>query len=596
MIKNPWLINIVFFALFIFLAVFLTYPLITHLNQAILGVSFGDGPVFLWNSWWVEKSIFDPSLELFSTDYIYFPQRVSLFFHTLAITNGIFSLPFQHLFGLIVAFNIVYLLSIVLAAFGTFILVKYLTKEYLPAFISGLIFAFNSYFFACSLGHFNLTTIWFFPFLAYFLIKLTETGQNRYILFSALILIFISYNDFQYLIFSLIFISLYFIYVLIKSRRKNFLAVKFCAVILIWLGCFSPMFGKFIFDSDLRFNLKSDIPVVDIDYYSIDPLMFFIPSSLNPVLGSHFGKFSYLRKDIGNSTVYLGFLVLGLAIISIIFQRNKILWFWIIIFVFFIMMSLGPHLHFNGNLVRLKIEKFGINFERIPLPYILLAKIPLLSNLRVPGRFVIFSFLALSVLAGFGFSSLLKRFEQFKIRNLTKFFLYFSVTALVAMFIIFENLATPIRLTSLKIPNIYYKLKEINFNNNASLMELPLGWNTGLRTEGAYRSIFQYYATFHELKLVNGSVSRLADKYIDYYNNFYGMNFLINPVKNDCPPDAEEFEKALGALGINYIIVHKKHYDAHSDIIEKINHCLRKEKAINVFYEDDAEIGYIFLR
>lgn len=68
----------------------------------------------LWNLWWVRNSL----LHLrnpFRTDFIYQPEAISLYFHTLHPLNGLISLPVQLLFGMVVAYNFVVFFSFVAA-------------------------------------------------------------------------------------------------------------------------------------------------------------------------------------------------------------------------------------------------------------------------------------------------------------------------------------------------------------------------------------------------------------------------------------------------------------------------------------------------
>ena len=87
----------------------------------------GDAWHNVWNLWWVKQAVVSGQWNVYHTDLLYFPEGVNLYFHTLALTAGIMSLPLQLVgFNLLASYNLVMLSSFVLAGYGTFLLCHYL--------------------------------------------------------------------------------------------------------------------------------------------------------------------------------------------------------------------------------------------------------------------------------------------------------------------------------------------------------------------------------------------------------------------------------------------------------------------------------------
>ena len=142
------------FVYFFILAGTWTYPIIFRLNDRVLG--FHDAWQFMWNLWWVKTAIEDLHTNPFYTTYIHWPNGVTLLFHTLSLTNSLISIPLQKFFGLIPTYNLLMIVNIGLAGFGTYLLASYLTRNKFAGFVAGYLVAFSPFLFSRSLGHLNL--------------------------------------------------------------------------------------------------------------------------------------------------------------------------------------------------------------------------------------------------------------------------------------------------------------------------------------------------------------------------------------------------------------------------------------------------------
>ena len=228
------------------LTLLLTYPLAFLLSTHLPGDG-GDTNVFVWNLWWIKKALTELRTNPYWTDYLFYPEGVSLVFHTLVPFNGLLGIPLQAFVSLVAANNLIILVSFALSAYGTYLLIRYLGPDPLPAFIGGIIFAFCPYKFAHLLGHFNLVSTEWLPFYILALLKLTNDSKRGGIypsLSCAVFLLLIALCDFYYLVYALIFTVLFAAY---RIRINGYRAFweqdrhKLAAALGLFLIGFAPI-------------------------------------------------------------------------------------------------------------------------------------------------------------------------------------------------------------------------------------------------------------------------------------------------------------------------------------------------------------------
>jgi hypothetical protein len=190
-------VNYLILLLYTILSIVFTYPVAFSINKI---PGSGDAFWFLWDFWSFKKAVINLSNPYYTTD-IFYPTGVNLAFSEVSPFNAIISIPLQHLFGLIAAYNIIWILTFILSGFGTYLLVKYLTNNTKAAFLSGLIFMFCPYHFAHALGHMNLTATEWIPFYVLFLIKMTGENKRTNALYAAFFLVLTAMTSDYYLVY-----------------------------------------------------------------------------------------------------------------------------------------------------------------------------------------------------------------------------------------------------------------------------------------------------------------------------------------------------------------------------------------------------------
>src|SRR5207245_2641981 len=121
---------------------------------------------------------------------LFFPYGVDLHLHTLNLFPGLLALPFAATAGLPAAYNFLVFLGYTLSGYGMYRLALYVLEEVdaaavsarplparLAAFLAGVGFTFSSYHLTHLLGHLDLVSTEWLPFVALFCLKtLRERG------------------------------------------------------------------------------------------------------------------------------------------------------------------------------------------------------------------------------------------------------------------------------------------------------------------------------------------------------------------------------------------------------------------------------------
>ncbi|NOK63915.1 MAG: hypothetical protein GFH23_1086764n1, partial [Chloroflexi bacterium AL-N1] len=138
------------------LALLLTWPLAINLGiayPATPGEGAQDLWQNLWNLWWVSES-WQRRINPFFTDVLFYPQGASLLFHPLNLTSGVLGLPLRALFGQIITYNLLVLLSFLLSGYVLFLLARQCGCSVVAALLGGLIYTASAFhFFHLRLGH-----------------------------------------------------------------------------------------------------------------------------------------------------------------------------------------------------------------------------------------------------------------------------------------------------------------------------------------------------------------------------------------------------------------------------------------------------------
>jgi len=579
---NPWRLSagrelLLVSALYLLLTGILTYPTMVQLGSHIPGSE--DAPRMVWDIWAFSRAIIDPQTPLKTTDLICYPLPDV---PTIWSSPGslLISLPLAAILGPVLTYDLLFLSSFVLAGLFGYLLVRHLCGNKLASVAAGSMFSFSAYHFAHgAAGHYNLFSIQWLPFCALCLLRLfarPDPGRTVQSVVAATLVVW----TFPYFgaYFLLPLLACFFLYYLYKERSRV-LKPRFLAGVALALAVSGG--GAFLLYSDLLLPSEDmatalQVTAQDIERYSADLLAFVVPSATHPLFGGVaapvYVSFT-APENVAEMTVYVGFVALVLALWGLRSGRGADAPFWAMLALVALVLSLGPVLHVAGRAL-------------CPLPYALLAILPLFEGLRAPSRSGITLMLSVSVLAGYGLSDLLGRIPG---RAMNKAI----VVSVVLLMSSFESLpAFPYQSSSVGAPVFYEQV--LDGLDGGALFELPSG-------PGHQQSTGWYmlYQISHHRKLVSGYLARDPLPVVLFPHWVLRGQLLSPPVTLLESDNWQAFEVGLGKLlaynDIRYVVLHRQAgpyatpYD--EDDYEEVRAFLRLALGEPV-YEDEGLVAH----
>jgi hypothetical protein len=546
-------------------------------------------------------------------------------------------------------YNLVWLFSFFLAAWGMYKLAYYLIKSRFAALVAGIIFSFSPFHFSQGVST-NIGTMHYewIPFFILYLFKFLRNYKLKDFLLTILFLVLIALAEHQLLAFTLVLTVILIITFIFKNFRTLF-RFKF------WLygvgGIFVLLLAiKFIFGGLLTVTKSGDNyldPGSDqVRRYSTDAIDFFIPSLLNPFWGE---KFNYLRADTeaneaGRQSNYIGYTVMFLALLSLVevlFTRKRwaIKTFFLFGGVFFAILSMGPYLHWKGEVNKELWMPYSFLYDHLPFWYII----------RTVNRLYVISLLGFALSAGFGLNYVLKMFsnknkkafrrkKEFRGTNLESDSLEqgnsftpsdknitkgseinkkrnlqfyreqphgilenkprFFITAIFVLLISLEYLSLPVPSFSLNYSSFYDNLAEEE--GNFSILDIPGA------TSYDYSSKLMFYNQIHRKNNLAGmDFARVVEGKWDFQKQTPILNDLLYSLSTGGTPPKKEIindyyynlaTKILNFYDIKYIIVSKGYLEDEKKFDEEAYkntlNFIEEELDADSVYEDSFLVAF----
>ncbi len=246
-------------AIYTLLALILTWPLVTKITTHVPGIAQWafDESTFVWNIWYFKHALIDNLSNPLHSELIWYPLGIDLILYTYNFFHALIAQPLMLAANLPAASNIALLLSTVLSAYGTFLLVHYLLADLAhpqyvsarnrvitaqprlgssfrtshrsqaaAALLAGAIYAFGSnraiY---AALGHYDMVTTQWIPFYALMLLRMLDGRLSANTRRKAALLagVFFAFNGLAEMI-TAVFLAIFTLIVLLDyllRRRKQ---------------------------------------------------------------------------------------------------------------------------------------------------------------------------------------------------------------------------------------------------------------------------------------------------------------------------------------------------------------------------------------
>lgn len=455
-------------AVYVIITLILTLPASLHVTTRVIG-SGGDP----WQTMWRFEDRFDAARAAQQHG------ELGSFIRTEFLGGGEPRLvnlsvwpwmPLHLLFGQPTAYNLIWLLSFMLAGYAMYGLVYYLIgfseqsislfRRHAAALIAGIMYMLLPYHVAQARGHFGAMQIHWLPVVMltalYFFHKPTLW---RSILLGIAIIIQ-AWSEHHYVVWltagAVAALAMYWrkIRASVRERWQPWLVL----LLLVGTGLVASLWPTIrqATQANSTLALGEDQTI----RFSADLFAYVLPASFHSWWGNFFHTL-YNQRFTGNIVEATQFLGIVPLLLIVFFYRRIVLphkKFWAIIAALFAVISLGPRLHLLGYV------------SPLPLPYAAVQGLPVLSAIRAVARAGVMVGLAASILLGLTLATSVRRGVSF---------------AVVAILIVAEFLFFPVPTQSARVSTAYDIVASLPGD---VIIEIPAATNYDLASRALYAS------------------------------------------------------------------------------------------------------------
>jgi hypothetical protein len=295
----------------------LTWPLASVMDRQ-LASDMGDPALNCWILFWTSGQV----LAFLSGDFgalarywhgnIFYPEPLTIAYSEHLTAQMVQALPvLAATNNVILAYNLVFLLTFVLSGLGVFLLVRDLTGRPLAALVAGLAFAFAPYRFS-QLSHLQVLSAQWMPFVLYGFRRYLETGRRRALAGGAAALVAQNLSCGYYTLFFTPFAVAYVTYEMaVRHRLRDWAAWRaFVAAGLVVAAATLPFLTPYL---DVRTSGIGVRSLGDITKYSADVHAFATAPPRLWLWGDRLRAFPR-----GEGQAFPGFAILALALAGIV--------------------------------------------------------------------------------------------------------------------------------------------------------------------------------------------------------------------------------------------------------------------------------------
>ena len=452
-------IGILFFCLALALA--MTIPLAAHFSDGVLGPP-GDNFEYLYKMWWFKHALFDRGVSPFFNPDVFYPHGYQLALHEMSLAHIALGMPLTLLWGEVVSYNVLVLLSFVLCCFGGYLLVYQLTGQKLAGLLCGVAYAFCAYRMAhLGAGHLNLLGSQWLPLLLLSVEHLLRHRKTRSAVLAGVFGAASALSSWYYAPMAAFACGVYLLWRgrpwrdRLASRRLWLLVALAIAVAGLL------MLPSLVQTARVRSQREMVFSLQEVDLFSASVGDFTVANPLHPLWGRATALYYQSRQDVPEHMISLSWLALLLCGVALWLGRRRtpgavgagqvltkswrITSTFALLLALSLLLALGTTLHVGGQRVYLPVPAWldrgftalmGVVANRLalhpmpsyyelraeqaiylPLPTLLLyLYVPFFDAMRVWTRFGLLGALSTAVLAGIGLAEVLTRFKAWRRR------------------------------------------------------------------------------------------------------------------------------------------------------------------------------------
>jgi hypothetical protein len=488
--------------LYAVISIFFTYPLFLDPGGSYIeGIAGGSNDQFLsmWNAWWAKKTLFELFSSPMSTTYLYYPEGADLSLHELSIVNGLITVPFQTCLpapmGVVLGYNVALVFSFVLAGLGAYALCYHLTRDTLASFVAGIAFALAPYR-SMHIIHLPLLSTGWIPLYLLALLNIRKKPNILNAAVGAIAALFMLYSCMMFVYFVFLATLVMVSYWAVCERKEFFNRQVISSLIVFGALCGLAVATQVMLVS--KAGAAQEQPGEIIEIFSANALGYIVPSMKHMVYKPVLSAMAPLDfSGVPGDGTFLGYTLVVLAAVGIVKTRWRTWGLWVVMALFFYVLSLGPSLHILRSTFR------------IPLPYTLFHNyFPFFSVMRSPGRFAVLVTLSCAIIAAYGLSHILngatEQYEQDDTGEKNRLSRRRRLYGIgVGLLLLLELWHLPFAAKKATVPDIYFEIAEEE--GTFGVLDLPYS---------RYRDIARYmfYQTVHDKPIAGGLLSRKSGR------------------------------------------------------------------------------------
>ncbi len=360
----------------------------------------GQGPDPIQQMWgiaWVPYAI-SHALDPLYTHFLNQPTGTDILWSTPTAIVVTLLWPVTALFGVTVTYNLVMTLSLALASFFAFLVIRrWVPGSAVAAAAGGLLYGFSPYMTGQLIGHYNLVLSGVTPPLALMLadeILVRQRRRPRTLGLLAALLAVVQFFIAQEILLTEAIVALMVAVVLAITHRDAVRThVAFVVRSMAW--AVPPTLVLLVYPTWLQFfgadHVVASGAIHGTDIYVTDPANFVVPTVaqlIAPQMATNVS--SHFSGNASEWDAYLGIpLILVLVLATVRFWRVPPIRTAAILALVLAVLSLGPHINVQGHALL-----------ALPLPWWIPAHLPLLDDI-LPNRLVMYVDLAAAIILAF---------------------------------------------------------------------------------------------------------------------------------------------------------------------------------------------------
>ena len=501
-------------------------------------IQIGDGAVFEVHT----EEIYQKLIKLenpFLIQKTFYPFETNIALNDSATSFALLFIPLRIIFNTHQSILIIIMVNIFLAELGMYKLLSKFNISPIISLVFSLVYGLTPFIGIRISGHYTYTSIYFFPWLFFVIIKFLDEKERLkkfvlLIIFSILLFLLLLTN-FYFFIASIMLVVLYLLFFLWKDPKnvikRIFLESPF---ILFSLSLFFLLIAPWLYvvQQYIYFDDLVKTPgfggAIEL---SADLLSFITPSESNPfyrfIIINLSSSVPFLLKykkfyiSFGTHFAYPGIIILVIYIYLLIRWKKiaksikgQILPH-VIISLFFAIILLGPFLKVAN---RWQFDLDGVRLV-FPLPFLILHYIPVLNMMRETPRLLpVFVFLG-CIVSSVIINKWLLKSNRKKI----------IIAGLVLVFFLDQFYYNSLEITQ-KIPRDVFNMIAKD-RGDYSVLGIPFTLRDGFNYIGFVHDTMNLYGRLiHNHPVIGGYAARVSPRVFDYYKNLPFISYVANTV------------------------------------------------------------------